>query len=279
MPGVGGPIRTGVRSSPRTLVPRTARVGAEEHRDQQPHRTDRDPCRDRRDRGDDGRAVADPADRPAPRHQHRARHARAARQHVDPARPRLLDLPVVPPHRDAVPARAQRVGHPARAAARLRRQGHRVVRSLRGRRLGHRRPRDLPHPHRDPVHRDHERCRARRRGRGPIHARRDARQADGDRRRPQLRPDQRDRGEAPPQGDRRRSRLLRRDGRCVEVREGRRDRGHRDRAHQPDRRVRDRHPAEAHVVRRRGLEVQPAHRRRRAWSRRSPRCSSRCRRA
>ena len=39
-----------------------------------------------------------------------------------------------------------------------------------------------------------------------------------------------DGGQAPPQGDRRRSRLLRRDGRCVEVREGRRDRGHRHRA-------------------------------------------------
>ncbi len=187
-----------------------------------------------------------------------------AREHVDPPRPRLLDLPVVPPHRDALPARAQRVGHPPRAPARIRGQGDRVVRSLRRRRIRRRRPRDLPHPHRDPVHRDHQRCRTRRRGRGSVHPRRHARKADGDRRRPQLRPHRRDRSEAPPQGDRRRSRLLRRDGRCVEVREGRRDRRHRDRDDQPHRRVRDRRVAEAHVVQRRGLALQLADRRRRA---------------
>ena len=127
------------------------------------------------------------APRPAARHQHRARNARAARVDVHDARPRLLDLPVVPLDRDAVPARAQRVGDAAHPAARLRGQGHRSVRPLRRRRFGHRRPRDLPHPHRDPVHRDHERCRTRRRSRGALHPRRDARQADGDRRRPQRR--------------------------------------------------------------------------------------------
>ena len=61
------------------------------------------------------------------------------------------------------------------------------VRPLRRRRLGDRRPRDLPRSSRDPVHRHHERCRTRRRGRRPLHPRRDARQADGDRRRPERR--------------------------------------------------------------------------------------------
>ena len=152
-----------------------ARESAGDNCDQPPRRTDRDTCRDCRDRGDDGRAVADPADRPAPRLEHRARHDRAARQHVDAPGPRLLDLPLVPADRHAVPARAQRVGHAARVAARLRGQGHRGLRSLRGRRLGDRRPGDLPHSHRDPVHRDHERCRPRCRGRRPVHPRRDAR--------------------------------------------------------------------------------------------------------
>ena len=39
----------------------------------------------------------------------------------------------------------------------------------------------------------------------------------------------------------RRGRLLRRDGRCLEVRQGRRDRGHRDHGGQPARRLRRRH--------------------------------------
>ena len=64
----------------------------------------------------------------------------------------------------------------------------------------------------------------RRRGRRPVHPRRDAGQADGDRRRPELRAHRRGRGTAAPQGGRGRGRLLRRDGRRHEVRQGRRHR-------------------------------------------------------
>ncbi len=94
-----------------------------------------------------------------------------------------------------------------------------------------RRPRDLPDPRGDPVRGRHQRRRARRRGRRALHARRDARQADGDRRRPQRRADHRRAGPQPPLGDRPGSRLLRRDGRRLEVRQRRRDGGgdhHRD---------------------------------------------------
>ena len=49
-----------------------------------------------------------------------------------------------------------------------------------------------------PVRRHHQRRRPRRRGRRPLHPRRDARQADGDRRRPQRRPHRRGRGPPPP---------------------------------------------------------------------------------
>ena len=84
-----------------------------------------------------------------------------------------------------------------------------------------------------PVRRHHQRCRPRGRGRRPLHPRRHARQADGDRRRPQRRPDQRGAGpQAPPRGHRR-GRLLRLDGRCLEVRQGRRDRRHHRHAGQP----------------------------------------------
>ena len=103
-------------------------------------------------------------------------------------------------------------------------QGHRGVRPLRRRRLAGRRPGHLPDPDDHPVRRHHQRCRPRGRGRRPLHPRRHARQADGDRRRPQRRPDRRGAGPpAPPRGHRR-GRLLRRDGRCVEVRQGRRHR-------------------------------------------------------
>ena len=50
---------------------------------------------------------------------------------------------------------------------------------------------DLPDPRRHPVRRHHQRRRPRGRGRRALHPRRHARQADGDRRRPQRRPDHR----------------------------------------------------------------------------------------
>jgi flagellar biosynthesis protein FlhA len=58
-------------------------------------------------------------------------------------------------------------------------------------RLARRRHGHLPDPRRHPVHGHHQRRDPRRRGRAPLHPRRDARQADGHRRRPQLRPDRR----------------------------------------------------------------------------------------
>ena len=90
----------------------------------------------------------------------------------------------------------------------------------------------------DPVRRRHQRRRPGRRGRRPLHPRRDAGQADGDRRRPQRRPDQRPAG--PPAARRHlpRGRLLRGDGRRLEIRQRRRDRRHPDRPDQPDRRDR-----------------------------------------
>ncbi len=95
---------------------------------------------------------------------------------------------------------------------------------------------DLPDPRRDPVRRRHERRRAGRRGRGSLHARRDAGQADGDRRGPQRRSDHRRPGARPPIGDRSRGRLLRRDGRRLEVRQRRRDGRPDHHRHQPGRR-------------------------------------------
>ena len=136
---------------------------------------------------------------------------------------------------------------------------------------------DLPDPDRHPVRRHHQRCRPRRRGRRPLHPRRDARQADGDRRRPQRRPHRRGRGPPAPRRGRRRGRLLRRDGRCLEVRQGRRDRRHRHHADQPDRRLRDRHRARRacrSARRSRPTACSPSAT---AWSRRSRRCCSRSR--
>ena len=81
---------------------------------------------------------------------------------------------------------------------------------------------------RDPVRGDHERRRPRGRGRRALHARRHARQADGDRRRPQHGPDHRRGGAQAARRDLARGRLLRRDGRRHEVRQGRRHRRHPD---------------------------------------------------
>ena len=64
----------------------------------------------------------------------------------------------------------------------------------------------------------------------------DAGQADGDRRRSFRRPDRRKDRQGAPQGAGRRKRLLRRHGRCLEVRPRRRRRGPADRVHQRHRR-------------------------------------------
>ena len=70
-----------------------------------------------------------------------------------------------------------------------RRPGHRRLRQRRRRRQHDRRHRRVPDPGRDPVRGHHQRRRPRVRGVRPVHPRRDARQADGDRRRPQRGPD------------------------------------------------------------------------------------------
>ena len=110
---------------------------------------------------------------------------------------------------------------------------------------------------------DHQRRRPRGRGRRALHPRRHAGQADGDRRRPQRRPDHRRAGARAPRRDRPRGRLLRRDGRRLEVRQGRRHGRHPDHADQPDRRHRRRRPAAGHAVRRGGAALLAAHGRRR----------------
>ncbi len=122
------------------------------------------------------------------------------------------------------------------------------VRRVRRRRQRRRRPDHVPDPRGDPVRGHHQRLRPRGRGRRALHARRDARQADGDRRRPQRRPADRRGGAPAPRGHLARGRLLRRDGRRLEVRQGRRDRRHRDRADQPRRRPDRRHDAAGDVL-------------------------------
>ena len=145
----------------------------------------------------------------------------------------------------------------------VRRPRDRRLRPHRDRRLPGHRPGRLRDPRDHPAHRGHQRCRPRRRGRRPLHPRRDARQADGHRRRPQRRSDRRGRGTPPPQGGRRRGRLLRRDGRWHQVRQGRRDGRDHHHLREPDRRLRDRHAAARHVAGESINTLQPALRRRR----------------
>ena len=154
---------------------------------------------------------------------HPRRHA------VRAERAPLRELPDAAPAHDAVPARAQRLLHAPRPLARRGGARHRGVRprrragQLRGRRGRLRDPDARPAPRR------REGRRARRRGRGALHARRDARQADGDRRGPARGRDRRGRGAPAAAGARAREPALRRDGRRAQVREGRRDRRHRHR--------------------------------------------------
>jgi flagellar biosynthesis protein FlhA len=94
--------------------------------------------------------------------------------------------------------------------------------------------RHLPHPRRHPVRGRHRRCGPRSRGRGALHPRRHAGKQmaiDADL---NAGPDHRGRSPPPARGHRPRGRLLRRDGRRLEVRQGRRDGGgahHRDQPH------------------------------------------------
>ena len=92
-----------------------------------------------------------------------------------------------------------------------------------GRRLRHRHHR-LPHPGDGQLSRHHQGRDAHRRGRRPLHPRRHSRQADGDRRRPVGRPDRRQGSAAPAPRARGGKRLLRLDGRRLEIRPRRRHR-------------------------------------------------------
>ena len=206
--------------------------------------------RRRAGRGDDDHPAAAVPARSRDHAEHLGRADDRHRDALRAARARLLRLPEPPAAHHAVPARDQRVRHAPHAAARRRGPRRRGVRQLRRRRQRRRRPDHLLHPHRDPVRGHHERRRPRRRGGRALHARRHARQADGDRRRPQHGPDHRRGGAQAPRGDLPGGRLLRRDGRRLEVRQGRRHGGHPDHADQPRRRHRHRRHAAGPAVRR-----------------------------
>ena len=162
--------------------------------------------------------------------------------------------------RDRAAAGAQHLDHPADPVARReRRDGgrihHRRLRAARhGRRFRHRHHR-LPHPGDDQLPRHHQGRDAHRRGRRAVHARRDSRQADGDRRRSLGRSDRREGRAAAPARTRRGERLLRLDGRRLEIRARRRHRRPDHPRRQHLRRHRDRRHAARHelVERRRRL--------------------------
>ena len=158
---------------------------------------------------------------------------------------------------DARGAAARPPGHRRRGPR------HRGLRRVRGRRQLRRRHRRVLDP-------DHHQLRGRHQGRRPhlggqraLHPRRDARQADGDRRRPQRRPDHAGRGPRPPRRSAHRGGLLRLDGRRQQVRARRRHRRHPDPAGQHHRRAGHRHDEPRPGLRRRGARVHAADHRRR----------------
>ncbi len=127
-----------------------------------------------------------------------AAHLAARRAHrdqplgirCDPARRALRagrhcgrDVPHGAASHDTLSLGAQRGVFTADSAAGQRGRGHPCVRQLRGAGQLRRGRRRLPHPHGDPVRGHREGGRARGGGRGPLRARRHARQADGHRRR------------------------------------------------------------------------------------------------
>ena len=226
----------------RAAPERDARPASRRH--QEPRRADLH----RHRAGDDGAADAAAAARPVLHRQHRARAAGddGRGQHDPAARLRGLpgraagddaDAPVAQRRLDA--RGADRRPHRPRRG----RQGDRVVRPLPDRRQLRRRPDRLRGPGRHQLHRRHQGRRAHRRGRRALHAGRDARQADGDRRRPERRPDRREGSQAPPPRSRRRGRVLRLDGRRVEVRARRCDGRPVDPVHQHHRRLHHRRRA------------------------------------
>ena len=143
------------------------------------------------------------------------------------------------------------------------RPGDRVVRPLPGRRQLRGRHRRVRDPDRDQLHRHHQGRGADRGSVRALHARRDARQADGDRRRPERRPDQRRAGPQAARGSRAGSRVLRLDGRREQVRARRCDRRPADHGDQHRRRADHRDGPARHGLRRGGQELHAADDRRR----------------
>ena len=165
-------------------------------------------------------------------------------------------------------ARAQHFDHAAHPVARrtgtdLGRLHHRRLRPPGdGRRFRHRHHR-LPHPGDDQLPGHHQGRDPHRRGRRALHPRRHSRQADGDRRRSLGRPHRREGGAGAPARARGGKRLLRLDGRRVEIRPRRRDRRpHHSRRQHLRRHRHRRHPARS-VARRRGRRLHQALGRRR----------------
>ena len=173
---------------------------------------------------------------------------------VHPGAARILRLPDRAADLDHAAAGAQPRLDPADPVARPRRHRrrrprHRGVRQFRdGRQFRDRR--DRVH---DPGDRElrghHQGLGTHRRSRRALPLGRHARQADGDRRRPLGRADQRGGGAPAPPRDRGRIRLLRRHGRRLEIRARRRHRGPAGGVHQHHRRHDHRHRAAGHAVR------------------------------
>ena len=137
------------------------------------------------------------------------------------------------------------------------------LRRVRRRRPGDRRGDPVLDPGGDPVRGDHPGGDAHQRGRRAVHARRPARPADGDRRRPARRADRPARGAPPPRGGLSPGRLLRRDGRGGQVRPRRRGRRGRDPAGQHRGRAVPGHGQPRHEPRRGGQRLHQADDRRR----------------
>ena len=107
---------------------------------------------------------------------------------------RLRLLPLAAAADDDVPPGDQRVGDAPDPHHRRRGQRGEVLRAVRRGRQRGGGSRDLPDPGGDPVRGGHQRRGARGGGGRALHPRCDARQADGDRRRSERRPDHRRRG-------------------------------------------------------------------------------------
>ena len=176
---------------------------------------------------------------------------------VDSEAAGILCVPDRPAGGDGAAAGAQHFDDPADPVSRRARHDggglhHRRLRAAgHGRRFRHRHHR-LSHSRDDQLPRHHQGRHAYRRSRRAIHARRHSGQADGDRRGPVGRPHRRE-GRASAQARTRRGeRLLRIDGRRLEVRARRRDRQLDHPRRQYFRRHRDRrHAARAQRVERR----------------------------